>query len=159
MRWSDFDIVRLVSLLLPLKNRRVQMVSWLNAVLVPLARLKDDILYKMQHDGRVIYLEKVLNEKLGAPGYDHQDHEATKVIIIGPGEIPEEVYIFRKGEPDDPVYLDDDEPYLHTQAEQDEIYCDFTVVLPLSFPADNRDVERLVDYYKMAGKKYKIVRV
>jgi hypothetical protein len=114
----------------------------------------------MQHDCRVIYIEKMLNEAFAMPGYDHQNHEATKVIYIGDGNIPDEVYIFQEEEPDEPIWLDDldngEELYLFTQEELNEQYSDFTVVAPAALSSQESRIKRLVDYFKMAGKKYKI---
>lgn len=156
MKWHSFNISKFINWSLPIALRRLKLVLFLYALTMPLRWLIANVLYKMQHDCRVIYIEKVLNEAFAMPGYDHQNHEATKVIYIGDGNIPDEVYIFQEEEPDEPVWLDDDEVYLFTQEELDEQYTDFTVVAPLSLQPQENRIKRLVDYFKMAGKKYKI---
>lgn len=163
MRWHSFDIVKLVSLLLPMKMRRLNLVLFLNVLTLPLGYLVAQILYKMQHDGRVIYLEKVLNEAFDMPGYSAASHESSKIIYIASGEMPDETYLFQMNEPDDPPFVgldaninDGDDVWLYTQEELDAQYNDFRVVVPMALQEFENKIKNLVDYYKMAGKKYKI---
>lgn len=51
----------LLMLLPPLLRKKKQAV-WLQVLSTPLQSLYKDTLYKMQHNGQVVYLEKVLNE-------------------------------------------------------------------------------------------------
>lgn len=53
---------KLLLWLIPPILRKKTHVTWLNVLLTPLHSLYANILYKMQHTGQVIYLEKVLNE-------------------------------------------------------------------------------------------------
>lgn len=156
MKWHSYNISKLINWMLPSSLRRLHIVLFLYALTMPLRWLIDSILYKMQHDCRVIYIEKVLNEVFEISGYDPQNHEATKVIYIGDGTIPDEVYLFQEAEPDEPLWLDDDEVFLYTQEELEELYSDFSVVVPVALQSQENRIKRLVDYFKMAGKKYKI---
>lgn len=165
MKWHSYDISRLVPQLLPIALRRLYLVLFITALLSPLSWLLERIRYKMQHDGRVIYLEKVLNEMASIPSYDARSHESTKVIYIGPGEIPDDVWLFQEEEPDLPPYLFQEGEtgefftWLFTQDELNEQYCDFTVVIPRTLRYMDTKFRYHLDYYKMAGKKYKIVYV
>lgn len=166
MKWYSFDIIKLFCLLLPVRLRRIHTIQFLNALTSPIGALAKDIRYKMQHDGRVIYLEKVLNEAFNIPGYSPTSHEISKQIYIGPGEIPDEVYIFQPDEADRPPYVGDpmhvndgDAIFLFTRGELDAQYCDFTVVVPSGLDISDIRLKSIVDYYKMAGKKYKIRRI
>lgn len=163
MNWHNVTIERLVPLLLPVRLRRPGFLAFVRSLLHPVILLQDEIRYKMQHDSRVIYLEKVLNESFNVSGYSPLAHEVSKQIYIGPGEIPDEVYIFQNLEPDIPPYIgisidagDGDDVYLNTREELDNQYCDFTVVVPFALQISEIKLKSLVDYYKMAGKKYKI---
>jgi len=49
-------------MLLPPLLRKQKQTLWLRSLLKPLEHLYEDTLYKMQHNGQVVYLEKVLNE-------------------------------------------------------------------------------------------------
>ncbi|TDX11184.1 hypothetical protein [Flavobacterium sp. S87F.05.LMB.W.Kidney.N] len=53
---------KLLLWLIPPILRKKTHVEWLDVLLTPLHSLYESILYKMQHTGQVIYLEKVLNE-------------------------------------------------------------------------------------------------
>lgn len=163
MRWHSFDITKLVSLMLPMQMRRLSLVLFLNALTLPLGWLIAKVLYKMQHDGRVIYLEKVLNEAFDMPGYSAASHESSKIIYIAPGEVPDETYLFQEEEPDAPPFIgldsnanDGDDVWLYTQQELDARYNDFRVVVPMALQEFEYKIKNLVDYYKLAGKKYKI---
>jgi len=48
--------------LMPPLLRKKKHALWLNTLFKPLSSVYDDTLYKMQHTGQVVYLEKVLNE-------------------------------------------------------------------------------------------------
>lgn len=161
MKWHSFDIQRIVYLLLPVKLRQDALLSFCRSLLAPLESLIRNIRYKMQHDSRVIYLEKVLNESFLVSGYTAVAHQITKQIVIGPGEIPDEVYIFQDTEPDVPpyIYLTEESlgaVFMFTREELNSQYCDFTVLIPSNMQISENKLKSLVDYYKMAGKKYKI---
>lgn len=155
MRWHKYDINRLISQLLPIHLRRLNLFLFLSALLSPLAKLMNDIRYKMQHDCRVIYLEKMLNEIFEMPGYDPNQHEETKIIYIGPGNIPDELYIYLDTEPNEPAWLGG--VYLLTIQEQLEDYYDFCVIVPQGYDVSENKLRRWVDFYKLAGKKYIII--
>lgn len=166
MKWHNFDTNRLISLMLPVRFRRLHFVLWLYALLTPLRNLVETIRYRMQHDGRVIYLEKVLNEYFEIPNYNPSHHETSKVIFLDPGEIPDEVYIYQVEEPDTPPYLssvmdeeDGDLIYLFTQSELEQQYSDFKVVVPSYLESVENRIRSVLDYYKLAGKKYKIIYI
>lgn len=153
MTWHNFDIEKFIKLFLPIVQRRLVTIEWIQSVLSPLDWLKADILYRMQHDCRVMYLEKVLNEKLLVAGYDPQNHEATKVVYIDEGDIPEHVWLNKSNNPDK-IWLGTQ--YLNTSGFYEENYSDFIVYCPTPMSAIESKIRRLVNYYKLAGKAYKI---
>ncbi|MCC9016488.1 hypothetical protein [Flavobacterium lipolyticum] len=53
---------KLILWLIPPVVRKKTHLEWLNVLLAPLRTIYEEILYKMQHTGQVIYLEKVLND-------------------------------------------------------------------------------------------------
>mgnify|MGYP006182056483 FL=1 len=65
MTWQLFNINKLIQLLLPTFLRKNKLIAILESVATPIDTLYQDTLYKMQHDCRVIYLEKVLNQQFG----------------------------------------------------------------------------------------------
>lgn len=132
------------------------MFGFLGAIVAPLQLIHEETLYKMQHDGRKIYLEKVLNEKFEVAGYDHQDHEATKKIYIE--DIPEtaKLYIHLDLESEVEFMEDadsDDDLFLDADAENVVSYS-FIVFVPDSYGLNQLKVRALVDSYRYIGKKY-----
>lgn len=149
-------MVKLVGRSLPMRWRMLETSGFLNAILRPLDTLRSEILYRMQHDCTVIYMEKMLNEQMVVSGYDKSNHIATRKIIIAPGEAPNIVYIWLLTEPDEPEWLDTDNQWLFTEEEFNKNYSDFIVQTPASFQTHENKLKSLVNYYKMAGKKYKV---
>lgn len=146
----------LIMMLLPPFLRRTKMVLWLEALSAPAISLhaknqifREQLRYKLQHNGQVIYLEKVLNEFLNVAGYDPTDHEATKIIYIGSGEqlIPNYIYINPEQQPIDLYTESENEPlYLLTDIEYSE-YSSFTIMIPIAQPYNEAQIRALVDYY------------
>ncbi len=62
-KFFTIDWNRWLLMLLPPILRKQRQASWLQVLHTPLATLYQDLLYKMQHTGQVLYLEKVLNER------------------------------------------------------------------------------------------------
>jgi len=155
MRYSEIKYRTLSTWFVITFLRQVKQIKWIYSLLAPLLSLYDDILYKMQHDGRVIYLEKVLNEKNNVVGYDPNNHENTKQIRITDNYVPKAQWLYLEIE-ERPLF----EPIvLYKQAELDvvdEIYADFTVHVPTALTTDTGALERLLDYFRLAGKRFKI---
>lgn len=61
-KYTTLKWEKLLLWLIPPILRKKTHVDWLDVLLTPLHTLYESILYKMQHTGQVIYLEKVLNE-------------------------------------------------------------------------------------------------
>ena len=60
--WNSINFVKLIKISLRIKLRKVRMIAFLSALMTPVQKLHDETQYIMQHDGRKIYLEKVLND-------------------------------------------------------------------------------------------------
>jgi hypothetical protein len=94
----------------------------------------------------------MLNEYFEVPNYDHQDHENTKAVFISDVVLPPEKYLYQRPEIPPKQYL-----YLDTQyLSGNEIYFDFIVNIPSSITFDEPKLRAEIEYYKLAGKKYKI---
>jgi hypothetical protein len=151
MIWQLIDFFKLVVLCLPGKKRLPRFIQWLQALITPLATLYEVTLYKMQHDTRVIYLEKMLNEYFEVPGYDPMNHEITKTIYIEDTQEPDTIYIFQPEE-DEPLYLGTQ--YLTTGGMGSSYQ--FIVNIPVAYPFVEGQLRALINYYKLAGKRYLI---
>lgn len=131
----------------------------MKAVVVPLEILRNDTLYKMQHTCQVIYLEKMLNEWFDVATYDHQNHEATKVIKIKDEFHEPENYVFLDGENEPSLendnvnkWLDEDNIWMVDEV----VYYDFVVQIPSSYTFVLEQLTTVIEYYKLASKKYRI---
>lgn len=105
VNWS-----KLLLWLLPPILRRQRHFKWLFALLKPLETLYDTTLYQMQHNGQIIYLEKVLNETFNKgvvydPNYTIQQKIDAKLIYIDETLQPRLKFVYRH-----------DEYYLHDEA-------------------------------------------
>lgn len=159
----DFD--KLVGLLLPTSLRKRKMFSWLGVLLTPLKRIHYDFLqkrnekngdlYRLQHNGQVCYLRKVLN--------DNFDPEKRRIKIIDGNQFKRK-YIYTEGE-QKPVFLG--KIFLRERSDYADTGVDFLVELPKEVWLYHRTqqngtehfytIEAFIDFYKLAGKRYKIV--
>jgi hypothetical protein len=159
MRWREIRFDKLIGWLLPTFLRKVKQFAWLYALLYPVVWLYENVLYRMQHDCRVKYMEKMLNEWFNTPDYNPNDHEDTKTVFIGDGFRPKKTYIFQDYE-NKPVYAFQDTEekpiYIYRALEFLQNYYNFIVWVPLSYVYNEAILKARINYYKLAGKKYKI---
>ena len=157
MNWAKIDFKRLVQLLLPTFLRKPQQTAFLNATIAPLETLYSETMYKMQHNGQVIYLEKVLNEFCDVAGYNSQNHEGTKQIIIEDAAVPRMQYVYRED-----GIANYGKPYLRVGVVYitgDYDHNDFVVKIPTTVSYIDSQIRAIIDYYKLAGKKYTIENI
>jgi hypothetical protein len=158
MRWSTIDFKKLVFNLLPSFLRKSKILVFFSLFVKELQLIADETLYKMQHDGRKIYLEKMLNEAYSVEGYDHQDHETSKLIYIEDLPITEKLFIFQDSESEN-TFLEDD-----GDDNADDVFLDgdtegivsnsWVIFMPDTISFDEYTLRALVDSYRYAGKKY-----
>ena len=152
--WSSLDFVRLVKLSLPLALRKSKTIAFLSAIVKPLQKIADETLYTMQHDGRKIYLEKLLNDYFKVATYDANDHEGTKTVYIENLAPPGEVFIYQPDE-EKPIFLEPTEVFISQENEMLSDYS-FTVFIPNMYTFNEPTVRALIDKYRYIGKLYKI---
>ncbi|ALC97830.1 hypothetical protein AM608_09370 [Capnocytophaga sp. oral taxon 323] len=137
---------------LPTFLRKRKMVAWLRSLLQPLESLhgsfiteRADALYRLSHNGQVCYLEKVLNDK-----YDPE----RKRIYITDGNKHSRTYIYTRAE-QRPKYLG--KLFLQLRDAYADTGVDFIVKVPQELYKEN-DYEKmaLIDYYRLASKRYRI---
>ncbi|MBA4133339.1 MAG: hypothetical protein C0525_01310 [Flavobacterium sp.] len=160
MFWSTVNIEVLSKQFLPTFFRKAQATAHNEAFLSPLQKLADDTLYKMQHNGTKIYLEKMLNEAYNVPGYDNQDHEGTKLIYIDDIEQEEKLFIWQNEEEGTSFLEDDDDP------NEDDVFlvdeegeagsASWTIFMPDTISFQELTLRALVDSYRYIGKKYNV---
>ncbi|WP_197056121.1 hypothetical protein [Flavobacterium gilvum] len=134
------------------------MLLFLQSIVTPLDEIYKETLYKMQHDGTTISLEKMLNEHFQVVGYNHQNHDATKTIYIEDVPQPDKLYIYQDEE-DEVIFLEDD-----GDDNEDDIFLDsdnegflsysFIIYIPDTYEFQEYNIRALVDTYRYFGKKY-----
>ncbi len=158
----DIDVKKLSVLLLPTFLRKPKMVAWLHSLVTPLVSLhyvfmqkRAADLYNLNHNGQVCYLRGALNDAF--------DVELRRIQITD-GNRYKRQYIYTEGE-NKPKYLGT--MYLHDDSVYGDTGVDFMVLLPFDVWNEHRTevgigqfrfykIEALVDFYRLAGKRYKI---
>ncbi len=90
---------KLLLWLIPPILRKKTHVDWLNVLLTPLHTIYEETLYKMQHTGQVIYLEKVLNDafnptKIYNPNLSTEQKRSEELIYIDESVKPTIQYVY-----------------------------------------------------------------
>ena len=150
--WYEVDFKKLAILLLPTALRRAKVVAFAQALLSPIAELhyscKQKRLadwYKIEHTGQVCYLRKVLNDSLDL---------SERRIYISDGNAFPRKYIYTRAEKK-PVFLG--KLFIYQNSEYTNTGVDFIVYAPAEIIATRiNELNALINYYKLASKRYKI---
>lgn len=149
--WYNLNINKLVGLLLPTFLRKEKMLAWLRALHFPLIKIVDDFnfnrnqnLYNLAHNGQVCYLRKALNDRFDV---------SERRIKITDGNKYNRQYIYTLGE-QKPKYLG--MIYLRQNADYSDTGVDFIVLIPNGLKYNKFEAKALIDFYKLASKRYKI---
>lgn len=133
-----------------LRNPRI--IAYVFALLLPIKSLHYQWLqkrnfdwYRLTHTGQVCKLRKVLNDSLDP---------MLRRIYIGTGTSFPRRYIYTKAE-NKPKYLGTF--FIKSQDEYENTGVDFTVFVPTEIiNTQIYQLKYLLNYYKLAGKRYKI---
>ena len=132
--WYQLDINKLIELLTPTFLRKERMLAWLRVIHFPLIKIMDDFnfnrnqnLYNLAYNGQVCYLRKALNDRFDIA---HTDGEKKPKFL---GTI-----------------------YLHDDADYSDTGVDFVVLIPAGLNYNDYEMRALIDFYKLASKRYKI---
>jgi hypothetical protein len=152
---------KLVELLLPTFLRKPVIIAFLNAFTTPISRMHAEFLmlkiewdYRLDHNGQVFSLEKVLNDKFDPTErriyittVDFEDD-----VYIGDRDHLEHTYITDPPDDAETLYLGDAPQYMQS--------ADFIVHVPGEILATSEILIRnTIDIYKIAGKTYIIVEI
>ncbi|BDD10854.1 hypothetical protein FUAX_40700 (plasmid) [Fulvitalea axinellae] len=158
--------------MVPVAFRKPKRLAWLLSLTAPVVELytaycvtenreskipdlwsfRDKTLYDLRHNSTVVYMEKLLNDRfnLGAGPTD-------PLIRIADGSSPLRVFSYLNVE-NNPIYTDGP-TYTHLKEEYAADYADFIIQVPSTVNYDVAVMKSLVNKFKLAGKKYKIVTV
>jgi len=147
----NINYLKLVVLLTPPDIRKSRLLALLMALINPVRSLygsftnnRANNLYKLAQNGQVCYLQKALNDSF--------DPELRR-IFIDAGSRFERQYIYTSGE-QQPNYLG--KIYLQPNSSFADTGVDFKVIVPQSFDLKNHQMKALIDFYKLASKRYTI---
>ena len=147
----NLNIDKLLGLLTPTFLRKPKVVAWLRALAIPLHKLlyefqqaRESDLYNLAHNSQVCYLRKALNDEF--------DDEQRR-IRIEDGKQKQRLYIYPRSA-NKPLYLG--KIFLYQRGDYIDGGVDFIVVLPKDLTYDKYKLEALVNFYKLAGKRWTI---
>lgn len=156
--WYNVDVRRLAVQLLPTFLRGDIARAFLQALMQPIddiyyqfVQKRRENLYIMAHNGQKCYLRAVLNDK-----YDSE----LRRIIIDNGNQYEAEYIYTDAEisaqPNLARFLD---LIIYNDADLGTTAVDFYVRVPSDIYYNEYEMKYLIDFYKLASKRYKIVEL
>ncbi len=150
-KFLNIDIKKLVVLLLPTFLRKRKMVAWLHSLVTPISFLHNDFmrkrekqLYEIKHNGQVCYLRKALNDEF--------DRKQRRIRILD-GFSKDREYIYTRAE-NKPRYIGT--MHLNPRRDYGDTGVDFLVEVPKE-TYDKIEMEAMIDYYKLASKRYHII--
>lgn len=151
--WFFVNWSRLGLILLPTFLRGEMMRAWIELILSPIEDIhynwmqyRKDNLYKLAHNSQKCYLRGALNDRFD-PG--------LRRIKITRGNAYQRKYIYTDAEAK-PKYLGT--IFLYDDADYADTGVDFIVVVPIDLIFSIYEMKALVDFYKLASKRYKIIR-
>ena len=147
----NLKIDKLLVLLTPTFLRKPKLIAWLRMLATPLHKVLYDFqrarqadLYNLAHNSQVCYLRKALNDEF--------DDEQRR-IRIEDGRQKQRLYIYPRSA-NKPLYLG--KVFLYQRGSYIDGGVDFIVVLPKDLTYDKYKLEALVNFYKLAGKRWEI---
>ena len=147
----NLNIDKLLVLLTPTFLRKPKLIAWLRMLATPFHKLlydfqrtSQDNLYNLAHNSQVCYLRKALNDEF--------DDEQRR-IRIEDGKQKQRLYIYPRSA-NKPLYLG--KLFLYQRGDYIDGGVDFIVVLPKDLTYDKYKLEALVNFYKLAGKRWTI---
>ncbi|WP_435135698.1 hypothetical protein [Formosa sp. A9] len=163
--WFSINYKRLAVLLLPFTLRQPKTIAYLHALISPLVNLhydwrqyRLDNIYKLEHSWQICSMRGALNDRF--------DPELRR-IYINDGDVHDAFYIYTDGE-DRPKYIYTESEidaganptWLYNENELVGSAADFTVYVPAEIiQIQQYEVIGLIDFYKLAGKNYKIITI
>lgn len=150
--WYSVNWRRLAILLTP-PFLRSEFLDFVKASFKPLQELHDEWLrlrasnlYKIKHNSQVCYLRAALNDSF--------DYDLRRIVIVN-GNKYKKTYIYTRGE-QKPKFLGT--LYIHSRDDYQDSGIDFIVLIPSDLVYNEDQMKALIDFYKLASKRYKIVK-
>ncbi len=149
--WFNIDYSRLAILLTPTFLRKARLMAWLRSLVSPINNLYNNWfgfrlrnVYKLGHNGQVVYLRAALNDSF--------DPSERRIIIIDGNKFKRK-FIYTNPE-QKPTFLG--KIFLNRSSDFADTGVDFIVGIPDGLVFNQIDMEALINFYKLASKRYKI---
>lgn len=150
--WYSVNWLKLVISLLPLKLRKLNLAYIIQTSILPISKMhfewkekREDDWYKLNHNGQVCKLRKALNDSLDI---------AERRIYITDGNSFQRKYIYTRAE-NKPVFLG--RMFIYQNDEYANTGADFIVYVPSEIINTKiHELKALIEFYKLASKRYKI---
>lgn len=158
----DIDVLQLNRDIAPPEQRTTKILAYFDSLASPLSTtwsqfvaFRNNINYKVAHNCQVARIEKVLNDRFD-PGYHTiylLNSGGLELIYFSPAIVLDEVYFAPATEAGLEVYFADASLY------EGYLGYDFIVMVPagLISESDEKEMRGLLNYYKLAGKNYRIL--
>lgn len=151
--WFNINWSRFGMLLLPTFMRNGHMNAWITLLLSPVAdvhywwlQYRRENIYNLAHNSQICYLRAALNDR-----FDNQQRR----IRIDEGNAFKRKYIYTDAE-EKPTFLGT--MYLYDDSDYADTGVDFIVVVPADLLFSIYEMKSLVDFYRLASKRYKIIK-
>lgn len=151
--WFNVNWKKLAVLLTPTFLRGEKMTAWLeliiegvNQVHYQWLQLRKNNIYSLAHNSQVCYLRAALNDRF--------DNEQRRIIILD-GNKYSRKYIYTDAE-QKPKFLGI--IFIHGDEDYQDTGVDFIVSVPNDIFFSEAEMTSLIDFYKLASKRYKIIR-
>ena len=152
--WFNVNFKRLALLLTPTFLRSEIMTAWLFVLVKPLEDLhyqylqfRKDMIYRLAHNSQVCYLRAALNDRF--------DRQLRRIKIVE-GNAFRRQYIYTDGE-QKPKFLGT--MFLYDDSDYADTGVDFIVEVPIGLVFSIYEMQSLIEIYRLASKRYKIVKV
>lgn len=163
----NLDFAYIIECLLPPFLRGPKMLAWLISLTKPIETLyntfqafRSSSLDKVSYNSQIIYLEKLLNDRFNpsmvAPIYIADVANISYTYVANKAEGYDPIYIGNKAEAGTPLYIGNRSEY--------QGQYEFKVMVPAAVYADLladneallNTMKALINFYKLAGKRYLI---
>lgn len=160
MSLFDFDIDLMIKRLLPSRKRTAEHLDWIASILkgtrtaqTDLVAFRTDTLRTLSYNSQTLIFNKLLN--------DNCDPTLRRIYIDNSVDDLAESHCFKlsEGTFDSFAYKLSEEPFVGRYAFKILEYLigyDFTVVVPAALTVKENTIRSLVNFYKLAGKRYLI---
>lgn len=155
--WYRIDYKRLAELLLPTFLRRNIIISFLRVMIIPIIDIynefttyKNAVSKRLDFNGQVMYLEKMLNEEFKLVSNTIYISDATTIPVL---------YLHHTAELQIPLYLWANKGGILIRKSEVDFSGDFIINVPvaLNTAESMTKIKTIVDHYKYTGKRYKII--